>query len=153
MVKGALFHSGLEPHLLELEITETALVGDVELAISTLEKLKELGIEIAIDDFGTGHSSMNYLKKFPVDRLKIDKSFVDNAHTDPQDLAIVDAILTMASAFDIDTIAEGIEYPEQVNVLKSKQCMEGQGYHFSKPLSVREFEAFMMKHFKDRVSA
>ena len=144
MVQGALFHSGLEPNFLELEVTETALVDDIELAISTLNKLKEIGVEIAIDDFGTGHSSMNYLKQFPVDRLKIDKSFVDNAHTDERDLAIVEAILTMASTFNVATIAEGIEYPEQVNVLKDKQCEEGQGYHFAKPLSVSDFETFLM---------
>ena len=148
MVKDALFHSGLAPELLELEVTETALVEDIDLAINTLKGLKELGTEIAIDDFGTGHSSMNYLKMFPVDRLKIDKAFVDNAHTSKQDFSIVQAILNMAEAFELATIAEGIEYQEQADILASIQCQEGQGYLFSKPLSVSEFENFMMEHNK-----
>ncbi len=145
MVKDALFSSGLEPHLLELEVTETALVHDIDQAVEVLNRIKELGVEVAIDDFGTGHSSLNYLKRFPIDRLKIDKSFVDQIKSGgKQDLAIVKAILDMASAFEISTIAEGIEHAEQAKILHDIGCHEGQGYHFSKPLSVAEFENLMM---------
>jgi len=148
VVNGALMHSGLEPKLLELEVTETALVSDIDLAVKTLHELKDIGVEIAIDDFGTGHSSLNYLKKFPVDRLKIDKAFVDSVHTDKEDLAIIKTILSLAEAMQIDTIAEGIEYPEQADVLTDIGCMEAQGYYFAKPLSVSEFEAFVVAHQK-----
>lgn len=147
MVKDALFHSGMAPELLELEVTETALVDDIEQAIETLNRVKELGVEVAIDDFGTGHSSLNYLKCFPLDRLKIDKSFVDELHNgEASDLAIVKAILDMADAFGIETIAEGVEYPEQAEILKSNGCKEGQGYYFSKPVSVSEFERLLMEN-------
>ena len=149
MVKDALFSSGLDPHLLELEVTETALVHDIEQAVDVLNRIKELGVEVAIDDFGTGHSSLNYLKCFPVDRLKIDKSFVDEIRSgDEQDMAIIKAIMNMAASFGMSTIAEGIEHAEQAEVLHANGCHEGQGYHFSKPLSVADFENLMMA--KDR---
>lgn len=149
MVKDALFSSGLDPQLLELEVTETALVHDIELAVDVLNRIKELGVEVAIDDFGTGHSSLNYLKCFPVDRLKIDKSFVDEIRSgDEQDMAIIKAIMSMAASFGISTIAEGIEHAEQAEILHTNGCHEGQGYHFSKPLSVADFENLMMANTK-----
>jgi len=147
MVKDAIFHSGMKPELLELEVTETALVDDFEQAIATLNSVKALGVEVAIDDFGTGHSSLNYLKCFPLDRLKIDKSFVDELQRgDTSDLAIVKAILDMAEAFDIETIAEGVEHAEQAEILKNIGCREAQGYYFSKPVSVSEFERLLMEN-------
>ncbi|MBT8448450.1 MAG: EAL domain-containing protein [Gammaproteobacteria bacterium] len=143
VIKAALLNSGLAPHLLELEVTETALVDNTEKAIEVLGKLKELGVEIAIDDFGTGHSSLNYLQHFPVDRLKIDRSFINHVHTEKADLAIVRTILNLAEALDISTIAEGIEYQSQSDVLQQHHCAEGQGYFFSRPLPIAEFEAFL----------
>lgn len=148
VVKSALFNSGLDAHLLELEVTETALVDNTEKAIEVLTELKKLGVEIAIDDFGTGHSSLNYLKQFPVDRLKIDKSFINHVHTEKADLAIVKAILNLAKALELGTIAEGIEYQSQSDVLEQHDCIEGQGYYFSRPLPIAEFEAFMKNNLK-----
>jgi len=144
MVRLSLEHTGLDPALLELEVTETALVSDMEKATETLHKLKELGVELAIDDFGTGHSSLSYLKQFPVDRLKIDKAFIDNISTSKEELAIVRTIMGLANALGLSTIAEGIEHEEQAKLLSNEACHEGQGYYFARPLPEREFETFLM---------
>lgn len=145
IVRLSLEHTGLDPALLELEVTETALVSDMDKATQVLHELRALGIELAIDDFGTGHSSLSYLKKFPVNRLKIDKSFIDNIQTSKADLAIVRTIIGLADALGLSTIAEGIENQQQAELLSKEGCQEGQGYLFSKPLPVSEFEAFLMK--------
>ena len=145
MVRISLQHTGLDPKLLELEVTETALVDDIDKAIGILNELRELGVEIAIDDFGTGHSSLSYLKQFPVDRLKIDKAFIDNIHTSDEDLAITQSILSLGKALKLSTIAEGIEYPEQAEILQREGCIEGQGYYFAKPMPISEFEAYLMR--------
>ena len=122
------------------------LVHDIEQAVDVLNRVKELGVEVAIDDFGTGHSSLNYLKCFPVDRPKIDKSFVDKVTSgDKQDMAIIKAIMEMANSFGLSTIAEGIEHASQAEILHANGC-RGQGYHFEatvrgrfrKPADVRE---------------
>jgi len=149
VVKRSLEHTGLEPALLELEVTETALVSDMKKATETLNGLKALGVELAIDDFGTGHSSLSYLKKFPVDRLKIDKAFIDNIHTTTEDLAITRTIVGLAQALGLSIIAEGIELKEQADLLRNEACREGQGYYFSKPLPVSEFEAFLIRNHPD----
>jgi len=145
VVRLSLEHTGLDPALLELEVTETALVSDMSKATETLKELKKLGVELAIDDFGTGHSSLSYLKQFPVDRLKIDKAFIDNIHTDQEDLAITQTIIGLGEALGLMIIAEGIEYEEQAELLRNEACHEGQGYHFARPLPVSEFEAFLMR--------
>ena len=149
IVRLSLEHTGLDPAQLELEVTETALVSDMNKATETLHKLRDLGIELAIDDFGTGHSSLSYLKQFPVNRLKIDKAFIDNIHTSKEDLAIVRTIIGLAEALDLETIAEGIEYQEQADLLREENCQEGQGYYFSKPMPVSEFEAYLMRNHPD----
>jgi len=151
MVRISLEQTGLEPELLELEVTETALVSDMQKATEILHQLKSLGIELAIDDFGTGHSSLSYLKQFPVNRLKIDKAFIDNIHTSNADLAIVRTILGLAGALGLSTIAEGIEHEEQADLLRYEGCHEGQGYYLSRPLPVSEFEAFLMRNHQDEV--
>ena len=152
VVRLSLEHTGLEPALLELEVTETALVSDMEKATETLHALKALGIELAIDDFGTGHSSLSYLKQFPVDRLKIDKAFIDNIHTDNEDLAITRTIIGLAQALGLSIIAEGIEFEEQAELLRNEACHEGQGYYFSRPMPVSEFEAFLMRDYPHAVA-
>ena len=136
-VEKILGETGLEPHYLELEITES-MTFDIEHTISTLHELKKLGVLISIDDFGTGFSSLNYLKQFPVDTLKIDQSFVRELNHN-HDVTIVKTIISMAHHLHLKVVAEGIETREQLVFLQQHDCDEGQGYFFSKPLSAEEF--------------
>lgn len=124
---------------IELEVTESALMGDIERAILILKEIKKAGIEIAIDDFGTGYSSLSYLKKLPLDRLKIDRAFVKDLLVDNDDRVIVDLVIAMAQNLGLKVIAEGAEDREIVEYLKDRGCEEIQGYYFSKPLSRDEF--------------
>ncbi|MBN8770571.1 MAG: EAL domain-containing protein [Thiobacillus sp.] len=142
-VAGALARSGLPPHLLELELTESILLQDVENTLDTVRQLKALGIRLAIDDFGTGYSSLSYLKRFAVDRLKIDQSFVRDIHTDPDDAAIVSAIIQLARSLRLGIIAEGVETAEQLAFLREAGCSEVQGYLFSRPLAPAAMDAFL----------
>jgi diguanylate cyclase (GGDEF)-like protein len=140
MLAGILQETKLDPEYLELEITESISIEDMETVISILHDLKSLGVKIAIDDFGTGHSSLSYLKRFPIHCLKIDQSFIRNISAKRGDLAITKAIITMAHGLDLNIVAEGIETIEQLSILKLYQCDEAQGYYFSKPISVDEME-------------
>jgi diguanylate cyclase (GGDEF)-like protein len=133
LVASALEESGLEPSALWLEITETAVMDEVETTIRTLGALKALGVQLSIDDFGTGYSSLSYLKRFPVDVLKIDRSFVDGMGTDSEDEAIVTAVVRMAQALGKRLVAEGIENSRQLVGLSELGCNAGQGYFFSRP--------------------
>ncbi len=139
-----------EEHLpanhLELELTESATMDNPLAAIGVMGTLSELGIRMAIDDFGTGYSSMSYLKRFKAYKLKIDQSFVDDLSTDPEDEAIVTAIISLAHSLGLKTIAEGVETLQQLNFLRDKGCDEVQGYYFSKPLPADKFEAFVRSH-------
>ncbi|MBI2779664.1 MAG: EAL domain-containing protein [Gammaproteobacteria bacterium] len=130
--------TGLEPHLLELEITESMLMQNVETAIDTLNALHGMGVRLAIDDFGTGYSSLSYLRRFPIHSLKIDRSFVDGVTTNPDDAAIADAILALAHTLNLRVIAEGVETAEQLQYLRSRRCDMAQGYLLSKPLPAEE---------------
>jgi EAL domain-containing protein (putative c-di-GMP-specific phosphodiesterase class I) len=142
-VAGALARSGLPPHLLELELTESILLQDVENTLDTVQQLKALGVRLSIDDFGTGYSSLSYLKRFAVDRLKIDQSFVRDVNTDPDDAAIVRAVIQLARSLRLGIIAEGVETPEQLAFLREAGCPEVQGYLFSRPLTPAALEAFL----------
>ena len=142
-VTQALIKSGLEPALLELELTESILIKDTEKVLATVRQLKSLGIKLSIDDFGTGYSSLSYLKQFDVNKLKIDQSFVRNMVDDPNDAAIVRAIIQMARSFNLTTIAEGVEDERQLALLRLQHCDEVQGYHFAKPMPADQFESFM----------
>ncbi|GGP55064.1 two-component system response regulator [Shewanella algicola] len=137
-VKFAIDHTQVSPHLLELEITESAIIRNVDDAIALLVKLKDLGVKLAIDDFGTGYSSLNYLRNFPIDTLKIDKSFVDEIVTNPKDAAIARTIIQLAMNLELSTIAEGVEQTEQFEILKSLGCNDIQGYLYSKALPAKK---------------
>lgn len=134
-VSQVLEESGLDPNYLVLEITETNAMQNVDYTISTLKMLKDMGVKIAIDDFGTGYASLSYLKRFPLDILKVDRSFVNGLHTHHDDWAIVSAIVTMAHRLKLKVLAEGVENPEQLIYLRSLKCDEIQGFYFSRPVS------------------
>lgn len=148
-IRRIIHESELEPQYVELEITESVLMGNPSVLGEKLIALKALGIEIAIDDFGTGYSSLSYLKAFPIDKLKIDQSFVRELPHSERDSAIVKAIIAMADALGFKTIAEGIEEEAQANFLKEFGCMQGQGYRYARPLDEKAFEAFLIHHKRD----
>lgn len=138
-----LLHTGCDPFSLEFEITESVLMTSPDRALAMLERIKEHGITVAIDDFGTGHSSLAYLKRFPVDNLKIDRTFVRDIAVDPDDLAITKAILAMGRSMGLKVVAEGVETPLQLEMLKRFECDEYQGYLFSGALPAPEFERLL----------
>ena len=132
--------------LLEVEIVESMLMRDVNQAIDILERLKEMQIRIAIDDFGTGYSSLSYLRRFPLDALKVDRSFIDELVVDADDTAITLAIISMAKSLRLDVVAEGVETLQQLEFLAQNNCDDIQGYHFSRPLSYENFIEFLKQH-------
>lgn len=139
-IKKILGEARLDPHYLELEITESVMADNVKLSMEMLNELRRMGIKISLDDFGTGYSSFTYLKNFPIDRLKIDRSFIVDITTNERDKAIVAAIISMAKHLKLGVIAEGIETKDQLDVLDRNQCNEIQGYYFSRPLPAQEVE-------------
>jgi len=143
LVQKALAESGLEPRWLELEMTESVIMQDAERVIESLEQLKGLGVEFAIDDFGTGYSSLSYLKRFPINRLKIDQSFVRDITSDRDDAAITGAIIGLTGNLGLHTVAEGVETVEQLRFLEQHGCDEVQGFLFSKPLMPQECAVVM----------
>jgi diguanylate cyclase (GGDEF)-like protein/PAS domain S-box-containing protein len=143
MVAATLHDNNLAPELLELELTESLLISNEQQALQKLQHLKKMGVYLAIDDFGTGYSSLAYLKHFPLDRLKIDKSFINDILTDPDDAAITEAIIAMAHSLKLKVIAEGVETREQLLFLEDRGCDEMQGYYLSKPLSERDLSTFI----------
>ncbi len=145
IIAGKLQKYRIPPRLLEVEITESMLMRDVTQAIDILEHLKDMQIRIAIDDFGTGYSSLAYLRRFPLDALKVDRSFIDELVVDQDDTAITMAIISMAKSLRLEVIAEGVETQEQLNFLMENGCDEIQGYYFSKPLEFNAFVEFIKK--------
>jgi len=133
-VRRALAASGLPPQLLELELTESILIRNVDSVLATVTRLKRLGVTLSIDDFGTGYSSLTYLKRFAVDKLKIDQSFVRDLVTDPDSAAIVRAIVQMAQSLNLKTVAEGIEDEHVMAHLRAIACDHGQGYGIARPM-------------------
>ena len=139
-VMKALFEAGAKPSLLQLELTESLLMRDVDRTLATLEYLKGTGITLAMDDFGTGYSSLSYLRRFPIDALKIDRSFVIDIEQSDNGAAICAAILAMSRQLGLTVIAEGVENNQQVDFLRAHDCDEIQGYLISKPVPAAEFE-------------
>jgi EAL domain-containing protein (putative c-di-GMP-specific phosphodiesterase class I) len=133
----------LDPTSLELELTETSIMENTEQAAKLLGRIRNLGVKVAIDDFGTGYSSLSYLKRLPIDTVKLDRSFVMGATTDPDDAALVMAIITLAHNLHLRVIAEGIERDDQVAFLRLLRCDEAQGFLFGKPMPPELFEASM----------
>lgn len=151
-VAASLHRHGLPPNALELEITENIVLDEDGLVLDVLQKLRDMGVGIAFDDFGTGYASLSLLKKYPLSRLKIDRSFVQNMPDSERDSAVVRAILDMASSFDLETVAEGVETLAQREYLTDCGCEEGQGYLFSRPVSAYEFSHAFDLHLDDRVA-
>jgi diguanylate cyclase (GGDEF)-like protein/PAS domain S-box-containing protein len=145
-ISRILRESGLDPHFLELEITESTAMRDAVLTGDKLGKLSEMGILFSLDDFGIGYSSLNYLKKFPIQKLKIDQSFIRGLKEDTDDQAIVNAVVQMAHSLKLSVVAEGVETDDQVSFLRSCQCDQMQGYLYSKPLAIEDFQKFVMSH-------
>lgn len=143
-VARVLEETGLAPGSLMLEITESMIMGDAEHNVDVLGRLKDLGVRVAVDDFGTGYSSLAYLKRFPVDMLKVDKSFVDGLGENPEDMAIVEAVVNLARALGLRTVAEGIETTGQLDRLRVLGCELGQGYYFSRPLPTHKASALLL---------
>ena len=138
-VIDALQAAGLAPRWLELEITESLLMRDTEKMIETMHRLQVSGVQFAVDDFGIGYSSLSYLKRFPINRLKIDQSFVRDIPVDPDDTAIATAIIQMGKSLRLNVVAEGVESTEQLDFLRERGCDAAQGYYFSKPLPAEAF--------------
>jgi EAL domain-containing protein (putative c-di-GMP-specific phosphodiesterase class I) len=146
MVNRVLDDTGFDPAWLEMEITESQVMRQTEGMIMLLNQLSEMGIHLAIDDFGTGYSSLSYLKRLPIQKLKIDQSFVRDITVDPNDTAIVVAIINMARSLDLETIAEGVETAGQLALLRSKGCRMGQGFLFSPPQSAENLEEMLRQN-------
>lgn len=152
-VAAILEETGLPPERLELELTESLLMKNVEHSVNVLRKLKSLGVFIAVDDFGTGYSCLNYLKRLPIDVLKIDQAFVRDIATDPEDRAIIQAIISLAHALNLEAVAEGVETAEQENFLLQKDCHIMQGYLLGRPVPAEEFAMLIRERQSYHASA
>ncbi|RFC41075.1 MAG: PAS domain S-box-containing protein/diguanylate cyclase (GGDEF) domain-containing protein [Candidatus Nitrotoga sp. CP45] len=148
MIKEILCEYGLDPSGLELEITESAVMHNAEASIALLLELKAMGLKLAVDDFGTGYSSLSYLKRFPIDKLKIDQSFVRDITVDSDDAVIVSTIINMARTLKLKVIAEGVETAEQLSFLKHQECDEIQGYYFSKPMPPEKINSLLASGYE-----
>lgn len=144
-IRDILAETGLSPTMLNIEVTESSIMNSPELAIEVLNELRLLGIKISLDDFGTGYSSLSHLKELPVDVLKIDKSFIKNVTDDPDDAALVLAIISLAHNLRLTVVAEGVETEEQLRFLRLLRCDEWQGYLFSKPVNIPAFEELVSR--------
>jgi diguanylate cyclase (GGDEF)-like protein len=144
-VKKVLKETGVRVESFEIEITESTLIKSLDLNIEKLEELKSIGVKIALDDFGTGYSSLNYLKMLPVNRIKIDKSFIDDICTGANEEIIIEGLIFLGHKMNLDIVAEGVELEEQVKILKNKNCDKIQGYYFSKPLKELDAENILKK--------
>jgi diguanylate cyclase (GGDEF)-like protein/PAS domain S-box-containing protein len=152
VIQSALDGSGLPTSQLELEVTESLLMEDSASSQASLTRIKQMGIHISLDDFGTGYSSLAYLKRFPLDTLKIDRSFVKDVGIDPDDTAIVRAVIALARSLRLTVVAEGVETPEQLGFLREALCDQAQGYFISRPMDAAAFEAWMAEHHEGQVA-
>ncbi|MGC9351336.1 MAG: putative bifunctional diguanylate cyclase/phosphodiesterase, partial [Sulfurovum sp.] len=145
VLKQTLLENECNPEWLELEITESQIMNNPEYSIEILQQISDLGVQLAIDDFGTGYSSLSYLKRLPIDKLKIDQSFVKDIPTDKDDMAIVETIIALSKSLKLEVIAEGVENEAQKNFLIDHDCLNIQGYYYSKPVRGEEIEK-ILKH-------
>nr|MBA2351792.1 EAL domain-containing protein [Burkholderiales bacterium] len=146
--RAILAETRLAPRYLELELTESVLMQEAESTAAVLRELKAMGLQLAVDDFGTGYSSLSYLKRFPIDVLKIDRSFVNDITTDADDAIIVAAVIAMGKSLKQRVIAEGIETREQLAFLRARHCGEGQGFYFSQPLAAEDFTLLVESRYR-----
>jgi EAL domain-containing protein (putative c-di-GMP-specific phosphodiesterase class I) len=146
MVRSALMAAELEPRFLEVELTETAMMSNAEESIYILESLSRLGVLVSVDDFGTGYSSMSYLRRLPIDKLKIDRTFVKEMTCRPEDASIVRAMISLAHSLNLKVVAEGVETGDQLALLQQLGCDQYQGFHFSAALPAKEFERLISTH-------
>ena len=142
-IEGALSDSGLDPGALTIEITETTLMRNIEETARRLDQVKALGVRIAIDDFGTGYSSLAHLQRFPVDALKIDRSFISGLKHNQEGETLLHALVQLGKALSIETFAEGIEQQQELSLLREQHCDSGQGFLFARPLDVAATEKFL----------
>jgi len=147
VISKALVTNNLEPRYLKVEITESLLMDDSQETIDTLQSIRDLGVAIHMDDFGTGYSSLSYLKRFPIDVLKIDRSFISGALDDKSDASLVEAVVMIGHSLNLKLVGEGIETQQHFDYLKRLGCDYGQGYHMSKPLEVEQFIDFVNKNY------
>jgi EAL domain-containing protein (putative c-di-GMP-specific phosphodiesterase class I) len=145
-VKSVLDETGMEPDLLELEVTESSIMHNAARAVQVLTAIKNLGVKLAIDDFGTGYSSLAHLKRFPIDTLKVDRSFIREVPNDEEDKAIAEAIIAMGKTLGLTVVAEGVETPQQQQFLRERLCDEMQGYYFSTPVAAQDFAELLRAH-------
>jgi diguanylate cyclase (GGDEF)-like protein len=145
-IEAVLAETGLDPELLELEVTESTIMHNAERAVRVLTAIKDLGVRLAIDDFGTGYSSLAHLKRFPIDTLKVDRSFIREVPNDAEDKAIAEAIIAMGKTLSLTVVAEGVETPEQQAFLSDKLCDEMQGFYFSTPVAAQDFAELLRGH-------
>jgi EAL domain-containing protein (putative c-di-GMP-specific phosphodiesterase class I) len=144
-IKEALGVTGLDPTTLVIEITESTLMRDADATVRRLREIKDLGVQVAIDDFGTGYSSLAYLRQFPVDALKIDRSFIAAMADSPESGALIHTLVELGRTLGLETLAEGIEDNDQLAKLQAEQCDRGQGFLFSKPIEAEAIEAFLLE--------
>jgi len=152
-IDEALNTTGLNPELLELEITESAVMKNPEQAAILLRQIRDMGVGLAIDDFGTGYSSLSYLRRFPLTTLKIDRSFVQDIEKDPDAEALTEGIVTLAHGLRMRVVAEGVETEEQLACLRRHQCDEIQGYWLCKPVPAEEVCKFMARRLRNQIAA
>jgi diguanylate cyclase (GGDEF)-like protein/PAS domain S-box-containing protein len=150
-VRAILKETRLDPHYLELELTESVLMRHAETSTNLLQQIKSMGVQLTVDDFGTGYSSLSYLRRFPIDALKIDRSFVRDITTNPDDATIVSAVINMGRSLKQRVIAEGVETREQLTFLQNQQCGEGQGYYFSRPVFAQQFEKLLEEGIREAI--
>ena len=143
---AVLRETGMAPELLELEITESLVMGNIGWATKQLIPIKQLGVRLAIDDFGTGYSLLAQIKRFPIDTIKVDRSFICKIPLDAEDKAITEAIISMGRSLSLTVVAEGVETQEQQEFLREHACDEIQGYYFSKPVLAEHFAELLGKH-------
>jgi diguanylate cyclase (GGDEF)-like protein len=150
-VRAVLIATGVEPRNVELELTESVLMQDAESTVDTLHALKAMGVRLTVDDFGTGYSSFSYLRRFPLDALKIDRSFVHEVTANSDDATIVSAIISIGKSLKQRVIAEGVETREQLEFLQTQGCGEGQGYYFSRPVVAEQFTELLRSGIRETV--